>query len=59
MLGDLFRDQISDEERKTVETYFAAIAACLRQRLAAGAHPAGAGQRDRPGPADRGSRPTC
>lgn len=32
-LGDLFRDRITDEERKTVETYFAAITACLRERL--------------------------
>ena len=32
-LGDLFRDQISDEERKQPETYFAAIKACLRERL--------------------------
>ncbi len=32
-LGDLFRDQISDEERKTAETYFAAIKSCLRERL--------------------------
>ena len=33
-LGDRFRDQISDEQRKTVESYFAAIAACLQQRVA-------------------------
>ena len=32
-LGDLFRDRISDEERKTPDGYFAAIAACLRERL--------------------------
>ncbi len=32
-LGDLFRDQISDEERETAETYFAAIKDCLRERL--------------------------
>ncbi len=32
-LGDLFRDQIGDEERKTPDGYFAAIAACLRRRL--------------------------
>lgn len=32
-LGDLFRKQISDEERKTAETYFAAITACLREQL--------------------------
>ena len=29
----LFRDQIGDEERKQPEVYFAAIAACLRERL--------------------------
>ena len=33
VLGDLFRDQISEEQRMTPETYFAAIAACLRARL--------------------------
>jgi tetratricopeptide (TPR) repeat protein len=32
-IGDVFRDEISDEERMTVESYFAAIAACLRERL--------------------------
>ncbi len=32
-LGDLFRDQISDEERKTAEMYFAAIKSCLCERL--------------------------
>jgi tetratricopeptide (TPR) repeat protein len=32
-LGNLFGDQIIEDDRKTVETYFAAIAACLRQRL--------------------------
>jgi hypothetical protein len=29
----IFRDQISDEERKQPETYFAALTACLRDRL--------------------------
>ncbi len=33
-LGDRFRDQISDEQRMTVESYFAAIAVCLQQRVA-------------------------
>jgi len=33
VLGDLFRDQISDEERMTPESYFGAISACLRERL--------------------------
>ncbi len=32
-LGDLFRDQISDEERKTAESYFVAIKSSLRERL--------------------------
>jgi len=32
-LGELFPDQISDEQRKSVDTYFAAIGACLRRRL--------------------------
>jgi len=33
-LGDIFRNRIRNEERKTAETYFAAITACLRERLA-------------------------
>lgn len=33
VLGDQFRDQISDEERLTPEAYFAAICRCLRRRL--------------------------
>ena len=37
-LGNLFRDQISDEERMTAETYFAAIVACLHDRLDALGH---------------------
>jgi hypothetical protein len=32
-LGDFFRGQISDEERKRPDTYFAAISDCLRKRL--------------------------
>jgi len=32
-LGDVFRTEISDDDRKTVATYFAAVAACLRERL--------------------------
>ena len=33
VLGDLFREQISDEQRMTVDTYFAAVTDCLRRRL--------------------------
>ena len=33
-LGDRFRDQISDEQRMTVESYFSALAVCLQRRLA-------------------------
>ena len=33
VLGDFFRDRIRDDERKTAETQFAAITACLRERL--------------------------
>ena len=33
VLGDLFRDRISDEERMTPESYFGAISGCLRERL--------------------------
>jgi tetratricopeptide (TPR) repeat protein len=32
-LGDLFRDQITDQQRMTPDSYFAAIVACLSQRL--------------------------
>src|SRR5208283_2392158 len=34
----LFRDRINDEERKQPETYFAAVIACLRERLASLGH---------------------
>lgn len=37
-LGAEFRDQISDEERKQPESYFAAIAACLKLRLEDAGH---------------------
>jgi tetratricopeptide (TPR) repeat protein len=33
-LGDRFRDQISDEQRMTIESYFATITVCLQQRVA-------------------------
>jgi tetratricopeptide (TPR) repeat protein len=32
-LGDLFREQITEEERETPDGYFAAIAACVHRRL--------------------------
>jgi tetratricopeptide (TPR) repeat protein len=32
-LGDFFRGSITDEERKTTESFFNGIAACLRERL--------------------------
>ncbi|MCX6901612.1 MAG: tetratricopeptide repeat protein, partial [Verrucomicrobia bacterium] len=34
----LFRDKIGDEERKQPDTYFAAVLACLRERLATLGH---------------------
>jgi tetratricopeptide (TPR) repeat protein len=33
VLGDLFRDRISDQERMTPDSHFAAILNCLRERL--------------------------
>jgi len=33
VLGELFRDRISDQERMTPDSYFAAILDCLRERL--------------------------
>jgi hypothetical protein len=33
VLGDEFRDRISDEQRMTLDTYFPALVDCLRQRL--------------------------
>lgn len=38
VLGDLFRDQISDDERMQPERHFAAIVRCLRRRLAERGH---------------------
>jgi tetratricopeptide (TPR) repeat protein len=37
-LGDVFRQQIGDEERKNPETFFAAIRDCLRERLGKAGH---------------------
>jgi len=38
VLGDLFRDRISDQQRKTPDAHFAAIIACLAERLEEAGH---------------------